>query len=165
MQELTISAAQKLTSPNPFALLTVKKENGSVNVMAVSWWTYVSNNPATLAVCLSKKSYSGSCILREGKFSLSLPGADLADAAFRCGTCSGRDRDKVGDFGIPITVTADFSQGLVEGSRVNFSCTLKQSCDVGDHTLYVARIDKILGDESVKALYAYNGYSKLVSVE
>ena len=165
MQEMTIGAAQKLTSPNPFGLLTVKKEDGTVNVMAVSWWNYVSNHPATLAVCLSKKGHSGACILREGKFSLSLPGEALAEAAFKCGTCSGRDHDKVTEFGIPVAVTEDFPQGMVEGSRVNFACTFQQSCDVGDHVLYVGEIDKMLGDESVKALYAYSGYGKLAAAE
>ena len=90
-QELTIGAAQKLTSPNPFALLTVRKPDGNDNVMAVSWWTYTSNHPASLAICLSKKGYSGQCIQAEGRFAVNIVAEALHEAAFYCGTCSGRD--------------------------------------------------------------------------
>ena len=165
MKDLTIGAAQKLTSPNPFGLVTVKKEDGSVNVMAVSWWNYVSNHPASLAVCLSKKGFSGGCIVAQKGFSLSLPGEALAAGALACGTCSGRDRDKAAEFGIPITVNDDFPQGMVDGSRVCFSCTLSQCCDMGDHILYVGEIQKIVGDENVSALYARNGYGELTTVQ
>ena len=164
-QELTIGAAQKLSSPNPFALLSVKKPDGTLNVMAVSWWNYVSNHPASLAVCLSKKGYSGECILREGKFTLSLPGEALAEAAFKCGTCSGRDRDKAAEFGVPLAQHEKFPAGLVRGSRLNFACTLSHTCEAGDHVLYVAQVDTILGDENVQALYAMNGYGRLAAVQ
>ena len=83
-----ISAAQKLSSPNPFALITSKGERGT-NIMALSWWTYCCNHPATVAICIGKRSYSGRCIDQTGQFCLCLPGADIAEAAFRCGTCSG----------------------------------------------------------------------------
>ena len=55
MDLMTIGQAQKLTSPNPFALLSVRKNDGTTNVMAVSWWNYASNHPATVTVCLSSK--------------------------------------------------------------------------------------------------------------
>lgn len=77
LKEITIGTAQKLTSPNPFALLTAGRPDGGVNVMAVSWWTYASNHPPVLAVCLSKKGYSGGCIQREGTFTLSVVGEAL----------------------------------------------------------------------------------------
>ena len=59
MQIVTISEAQKMSSPNPFGLISVKKENGDTNLMAVSWWTYTSNHPASIAVCLNNKTGSG----------------------------------------------------------------------------------------------------------
>ena len=159
-QELTIGAAQKLTSPNPFALLTVRKPDGGDNVMAVSWWTYTSNHPASLAVCLSKKGYSGQCIQAEGRFAVNIVAEVLHEAAFRCGTCSGRDRDKAAEFGVPIAQDAS-GVPYVPGSRVTFLCKLTQSVPLDDHVLYLAEIEKIYGDEDVRALYAWNGYGAL----
>lgn len=161
-QQITVGAAQKLTSPNPFALLTVRKPDGTPNAMAVSWWTYTSNHPASLAVCLSKKGYSGQCILNEGRFALNIVGEELSDAAFGCGTCSGRSMDKIAKFGIPLEEEDGLS--YVCGNRVTFFCRLTQSVALEDHVLYLAEIEKIYGDEDVRGLYAWNGYGALRSV-
>lgn len=159
-QKITIGAAQKLTSPNPFALLTVRKPDGGDNIMAVSWWTYTSNSPASLAVCLSKKGYSGQCIQTEGRFAVNIVADSLAEAAFLCGTCSGRDHEKAAEFGIPVERDTT-GVPYVSGSRVTFLCKLTQSVPLDDHVLYLAEIERIYGDEDVHALYAWNGYGAL----
>ena len=102
MNRLTVAEAQKLASPAPFALLSVKREDGKTNLMALSWWSFLSNHPPLLGVCLSKKGLSGSLIEKNGEFALSLVGPALKDSAFRCGCCSGRVVDKAEDFGIPL---------------------------------------------------------------
>lgn len=162
-QEITIGVAQKLTSPNPFALLTVRKPDGVTNIMAVSWWTYTSNHPASLAVCLSKKGYSGSCIQEEKRFTVNIAPEVLRESAFCCGGCSGRDHDKAAELGIAL---AQDENGLcyVDGSRVTFFCRLTESVEAADHVLYLAEIEKIYGDADVAGLYAYNGYGKLDTV-
>ena len=55
MEKLTIGQAQRLSAPSPFALLGTKSAGGKENFMAVSWWTYLSNHPPMLGVCLSDK--------------------------------------------------------------------------------------------------------------
>lgn len=59
MKDLTIGQAQRMTAPAPFALLTSIDKEGKTNIMAVSWWTYLSNHPVKLGACLSNKGYSG----------------------------------------------------------------------------------------------------------
>ena len=117
MDLMTIGQAQKLTSPNPFALLSVRKNDGTTNVMAVSWWNYASNHPATVTVCLSSKGYSGQCIRESGAFGLNIVGEPLKEAAIKAGCCSGRDMDKAAAIGIPLTAQEGFSQEMVDGSR------------------------------------------------
>ena len=68
MNDITLGQAQRLTAPAPFALLCVRKADGGDNLMAVSWWTYLSNHPPMLGVCLSKKGLSGSLIKQSGVF-------------------------------------------------------------------------------------------------
>ena len=113
MDLMTIGQAQKLTSPNPFALLSVRKNEGTTNVMAVSWWNYASNHPATVTVCLSSKGYSGQCIRESGAFGLNIVGEPLKEAAIKAGCCSGRDMDKAAAIGIPLTAQEGFSQEMV----------------------------------------------------
>ena len=137
MDLMTIGQAQKLTSPNPFALLSVRKNDGTTNVMAVSWWNYASNHPATVTVCLSSKGYSGQCIRESGAFGLNIVGEPLKEG---------------------------FSQEMVDGSRLWISCRLKDTLTIGDHVLYVGEVETIMGDPSVKGLYAWEGYGLLDTV-
>ncbi len=164
MERIPIGQAQKLTSPNPFALLTVRKPDGKTNVMAVSWWSYASNHPASVVVCLSSKGYSGQCIRESGAFGLSVVGEELREAAMRAGTCSGRNMDKARELGIPLTGADEFPQAMVAGSRLWLSCQWTDSLTIGDHVLYVGEVTDILGDASVKGLYAWNGYDLLDTV-
>ena len=161
MEAITIGQAQKLTSPNPFALLTVPTPDGRTNVMALSWWTYVSNHPAMVAVCLSQKGYSGGCIAASGSFGLSVVGKALAAPAAGAGGCSGRSVDKAAELGIPLFQPEQFSLPVVEGSRVCLSCRLKDTLTVGDHVLYVGEVEAVLGDPSAEALFAMDGYARL----
>ena len=161
LNEIPIGKAQRLTAPAPFALLSTRKPDGSTNLMAISWWTYLSNHPPMLGVCLSKKGLSGSLIHDNGEFGLSIVGQELRESALRCGTCSGRTIDKAAEFSIPLTDPVSISTPLVEGSRVLFECRLKDELEAGDHMIYTAEIVAVRGDEDVRQLFAWDGYGRL----
>ena len=55
MKELSVGQAQKMTTPAPFALLSSVDGAGRTNLMAVSWWTYLSNHPVKIGACLTKR--------------------------------------------------------------------------------------------------------------
>ena len=164
MDNILIGQAQKLTAPAPFGLLTTRKPDGNTNLMAVSWWTYLSNHPPMLGVCLSKKGLSGSLIEANEEFGLSIVGETIKDAAFLCGTCSGRTVDKAAEFGIPLIGSSVISTPLVADSRVAFECRLKGRAEAGDHVFYLAEIVSVQGDNSVRQLFAWDGYARLDSV-
>lgn len=161
MNRLTVAEAQKLASPAPFALLSVKREDGKTNLMALSWWSFLSNHPPMLGVCLSKKGLSGSLIEKNGEFALSLVGPALKDSAFRCGCCSGRVVDKAEDFGIPLEDAQAIGAQVVSGSRAVFECRLLSAAAAGDHVFYIAEIVAAQGDAGVEQLYAFDGYRRL----
>ena len=150
MTDITIGQAQRLTAPCPFALLSTLRPDGGTNLMAVSWWSYLSNRPPMLGACLSKKGLSGELIRQNGEFALSIVDASLKDAALRCGTCSGRTVDKAADFGIALTDAAAIAPQVVRDS---------------DHVLYIAEIVAIRGDAEKKALFAFDGYGRLDPAE
>lgn len=161
MNSILIGHAQKLTAPAPFGLLSTKKPDGGTNLMAVSWWTYLSNHPPMLGVCLSKKGLSGSLIEENGEFGLSIVGENLKEAALRCGSVSGRKADKAAEFGIPLTAASAITTPVVAGSRVVFECRLKDQIEAGDHVFYLAEIAAVQGDADVRQLFAWDGYVRL----
>lgn len=164
MKNISIGQAQRLTAPAPFGLLSVRRNDGGTNLMAVSWWTYLSNHPPMLGVCLSKKGLSGSLITESGEFALSIVGENLREAALNCGRCSGRDTDKAARFGIRLVPASVIETQVVEDSRVVFECRLKDSVEAGDHIFYLAEIEAVHGDEETKALFAFDGYARLDSL-
>jgi flavin reductase (DIM6/NTAB) family NADH-FMN oxidoreductase RutF len=160
MKNIGIGEAQRLTAPAPFGLLSVKRPDGRTNLMAISWWTYLTNHPPMIGVCLSKKGLSGELIRGSGEFALNIVGCGLAERALKCGQCSGRTVDKAEQFEIPLVRAEQIGAEIVSGSRVTFECRLAGSFDVGDHTMYLGEIAVIHADEDVKQLFAYDGYDK-----
>jgi flavin reductase (DIM6/NTAB) family NADH-FMN oxidoreductase RutF len=164
LQPITVHQAQVLTSPNPFALLVSSDQEGRPNLMALSWWTYVSNKPAALAVCLSQKGYSGELIKASNEFALCVVADELKDAAFFCGTCSGRHVDKVAKTGIELVPASQIRTGLVQKSRVAFECKVTVIVPAMDHNLFIAEIVAVHGDAAAAQLFAMQGYRELAAV-
>ncbi len=164
MESLTITQAQKLTSPNPFALISTVAADGKNNLMALSWWTYLSNHPATVGVCLSKRGYSGGLIARSGEFCLCVPSAALRESALKCGHCSGRDHDKAAEFGIALAPAEHVTAMRVRDSRLVLECRLVQQVELGDHVFYIAEVAGAYGDAAAAGLYAMEGYRCLNTV-
>ena len=163
--EITLGQAEKLSSPNPFALVSSIKEDGTTNLMALSWWTYVSNNPPLIAIATSNRGLTGVNIKERNYFAVSLVGEEIGEKAFMCGTCHGFDNDKAAKFEIPLTGNADDPVKYPENARVTIICKLKQAIDLDDHTLYVGDVVKVYGDDEVKAVYAINCYGGVKTVE
>ena len=161
MEKITAAQAQRLTAPSPFALLSSLKEDGSTNLMAVSWWTFLYNRPPMIGVCLGKKGASGKLIQSTGEFALNIVGEELKEAALRCGSCSGRDVNKAEMFSIPLEAASEIAPKIVSGSRVVFECRLTDMKEVTDHIFYIAEITACSGDYSVKQLFAWDGYARL----
>ena len=164
MDHVSIGRAQQLTSPNPFALVSTSSSCGKNNLAAVSWWTYLSNHPATVGICLSQKGYSGKLIQETGAFCLCVPDETLKEAAFRCGTCSGASVDKAEAFGIALEPSCDIAPQRVAHSRLVLECRLVQSVPVGDHVFYIGEVLGAYANSTAQGLYAMDGYRSLAVV-
>ena len=159
-----ISQIQKCTSPNLFALVSTRKEDGSTNLMALSWWTYAPNHPETIALCISKKSYSGERIRATNEFGLNIVDESLKEAAFLCGTCSGRAENKPEKYGEELIDASTMETKLVKAHKTALECRVVQSLEVADHILYIAEITEAHCIPENRQLFALNGYSALGTV-
>ena len=164
MEEITITKAQELASPNPFALVCAKEKNGNTNMAAISWWTFISNSPATLAFCAKQGRYTGQCAAENGAFALCLPGEEMKEKAYRCGLISGRQVNKAKELNIEMFPCREDGLNAVAQSRLVFVCELINVIPLGDHDLYIGKIEKILSNSTQKHLYAFDGYKRLDTV-
>lgn len=165
MKEISLPKASQFTSPNPVTLVCTQKPDGSTNLATVSWWTYLSFNPYMIAFAMAKTAYSGEMVRNTKKVILTVPGAELADVALGCGTTSGRDTDKVSKFNVAMMAVDNSTIKIPCHSKVAIVCHLKEYLEVGDHYLYICDVEKVYGDETQEALFAWNGYSKLHSIK
>ena len=161
MKEISLPKASQLTSPNPVTLVCTQKTDGSTNLATVSWWTYLSFNPYMIAFAMAKPSYSGEMVRNSKKVIITIPGAELADIVLGCGSTTGRNTDKVTKFNIELTDIADSAIKIPVHSKVAIVCSLKEYHEVGDHYLYICNVEKVYGDETEEALFAWNGYSQI----
>jgi flavin reductase (DIM6/NTAB) family NADH-FMN oxidoreductase RutF len=157
--------AQRLTSPNPFCLVTSLKEDGQTNLMALSWWTYVSNNPPTVAVCLSQKSYSVDLIRENGEFGLCIVDGSLKESAFKCGTRSGRGLDKAQAFGIELFDAVEIKPRLVKAYKIALECGVIKTVPVQDHVMCVGEVKKVHLNPGASQLFSFEGYRLLDTLE
>lgn len=163
--QIDFKQAQKYSSPNPFALVSAKAPHGNTNLMAISWWTYVSNNPPALSICLSKKCFTNELIRTHREFGLNLVDEVLVESAFLCGTCSGRDEDKPVKFGISLEEALEIKTKIVKEHRVAFECRVIEITEVNDHDLFIAQVIACHGNPEKNHLYAFDGYRYLAAVE
>ena len=165
MKEISLPKASQLTSPNPVTLVCTQKPDGATNVATVSWWTYLSFNPYMIAFAMAKTSYSGEMLRNSGKFVLTVPGSKLADIVLACGSTSGRNTDKVSQFNIELTDLENSAIKIPCHSKVAIVCRLKEYHEAGDHYLYICNVEKVYGDDSEAALFAWNGYTKIHPIQ
>ncbi|MEW6406824.1 MAG: flavin reductase family protein [Chloroflexota bacterium] len=158
------STAQELTSPNPFALVSTRTPEGTTNLMALSWWTYASNHPPTIAVCISKKGYTNELIRDNREFGLNIVDKSMKEAAFLCGTCSGRSENKPERFGIALIEPKEIATKLVEAHKVALECCLISTIDTADHSFFIAEVVACHINPAKKHLYAMDGYRALDTV-
>ena len=161
MNKINLPQAAKLTSPNPVSLVCTQKPDGSTNLATVSWWTYLSCNPNMIGYAMAKTSYSGEMVRNNKKVILTIPGTEIAEAVMGCGSTTGRDTDKVAQFGIELTEVEGSDIKIPVHSRVAIVCSMKEYHEVGDHYLYICDVEQVYGNEVEEALFAWNGYSQV----
>ena len=161
MNKINLPQAAKLTSPNPVSLVCTQKPDGSTNLATVSWWTYLSFNPNMIGYAMAKTSYSGEMVRNNKKVILTIPGTEIAEAVMGCGSTTGRDTDKVAQFGIELTEVEGSDIKIPVHSRVALVCSMKEYHEVGDHYLYICDVEQVYGNEVEEALFAWNGYSQV----
>lgn len=165
MKEISFGKATQLTSPNPLTLICSEKPDGTTNLATVSFVSYLSFNPPMAGFALGKGSYTGERVSETGKVIITYPGNSLCKAAMSCGTSSGRNTNKVEKFDIELAEVPGNSIKIPADTKLALVAKLKQTVETGDHIFYVCDIEKIYGDESKEAIFAWNGYAKAAPVQ
>ena len=78
-----------------------------------------------------------------------------------CGSSTGAKVNKVAENHIEMKSVEDSDIQVPADTKLAMVATLQESVEVGDHILHICRVDKFLGNEDRKGLYAWNGFGKV----
>lgn len=107
------------------------------NAMTISCFSEAAHHPATLWISVARTTYSNELIRETGKFSLAILNLNQKEIAISCGTISGRESDKCASLDLYRSRDGFL---FLRRALASTACSVRQSIDVDDHTLFVADI-------------------------
>lgn len=131
--------ANRLINSSPVMILSCRQD-ARINMMAVSWVTWLSCNPPLLGVSIAPSCFSHDIIRKTGDFVLNIPDNSLIPLVHQVGTTTGRRVDKMRVFDIATywgrtvkALTLSYAIGSLE-------CELRRFEKFGDHTFFIAEV-------------------------
>ena len=165
MKEIKIAQAPVFTSPNPMTFICSKKANGKMNMATLAFWTYASTNPGKIVFSLNKEAYTLELLAKNKEVVIAVPGVSLAGALIACGTSSGRDTDKVEKFGIEMQKLDGTDIEVPKDTRLAIVADVCETVDANDHVLHICNVKNVFADESVEAVFGWNGYAEFAAAQ
>lgn len=131
--------------PMPVTLVGAMVD-GKPNFMAVAWVSRVNAAPPMLAISLNKPRYTAKGIHENETFSISFPGANMAQKADYCGLVSGKESDKSQVFEV---FYGDLKTApMIKSCPLCIECKLKEVIELPTNDLYIGEIMNSYADES-----------------
>lgn len=93
MGKVTLERAAFL-APAPVLLLSTVGQDGSTNIMTLSWAGVACQTPPMVSVALRAERFSYGLLRETGEFALNIPPAQLLRAVDFCGVVSGENVNK-----------------------------------------------------------------------
>ena len=161
MKALNIMEATVYTSPNPLTLICSQNEDGTTNLAPICFVSYLSFNPPMVGFATGKQSHTGKRVRETSKVIVTVPGENLAGVVMACGSSTGAKVNKVAVNNIEMKSVEDSDIQIPADTKLAMVATLQEAVEVGDHILHICQVDKFLGNEDKKGLYAWNGFGKV----
>jgi flavin reductase (DIM6/NTAB) family NADH-FMN oxidoreductase RutF len=147
------------------ALLVSLDEDGKANPMTIGWGTVgVIWTRKVFTVMVRPSRYTYGCIEATGDFTVCLPYAEQRAALSICGTCSGRDYDKMAECDLTALPSEKIRTPGIEECGVIWECSVMYRSDIntdlmrpelahsvyagGDiHRVYYGLVERCIADE------------------
>lgn len=119
---------------------------GRVNFMPAVWNVGLSFNPPLFGVSVSPKRFSYSLLEAASAFSVSFHPYEQVELVQRLGSVSGRDVDKVAEFGLQVVRGRALDVPMLGGFYAAYELEKTAALPTGDHTLFVGRLRGVWQD-------------------
>lgn len=139
-----------------YGLFVVTVKDGKDNGCIINTAMQAAIKPNTMVIALNKTDYTHDQLMKTGEFNLSVLSEKASFDVFKhFGFQSGRDVDKFADYAFKER-TENGLYRVTKDVNAWFSCKVRQTVDMGSHTLFIADIvDGQTVSEDPSMTYAY----------
>jgi flavin reductase (DIM6/NTAB) family NADH-FMN oxidoreductase RutF len=141
--------AKTLAAPCPVWVIGSYDASGKPNVMTASWAAICCSRPPCVTVSLRKATYTYGNILASKAFTVNIPSENFAREAAYFGSVSGKDVDKFMACGLTPVKSDSVNAPYVKEFPLVIECRLKQTVELGLHTMFIGEIVDVKADESI----------------
>ena len=154
--ETTYANAIARKYPEQVVIVIAKDEQGKHNPISVGWTMLTSHDPPMMAISIGQTRHSLAAIRHAGAFVISFVSSEMGEDVFYYGTKSGRDTDKLTDFGTKTQPARKIDCVVLSDAVANFECTLESELETGDHVIFAGRVvtSHMNQDPTVRRLYS-----------
>ena len=135
--------------PGPPVLVSVRGEDGSINVLTVAWAGTVCSDPAMLSISVRPSRHSYEMLRQSGEFVVNLVTEEMVPAADFCGVRSGAQIDKFEAAGLTPSASEKVAAPGIAESPVNIECRVRQVIPLGSHDLFLADVAAVRVDSDL----------------
>ena len=122
----------------PYTVALVGAQAGKrVTFMSCAWHTALSFEPPLFGILVSRKRLTHEIISEAREFTVNFLSFDRIKLSAQMGRKSGRDIDKIREFGVKLRPAQVLKSPLIEEAYVAFECRLAEVRPFGDHDLFV----------------------------
>lgn len=114
------------------------------NFMTAGWVARVNAEPARIGVSISRDHATADAIIKNGSFSVCVPGHDILSRVDQCGVISGRDFDKSALFSHFYGVLKDVP--MIVECPVCMECSLHETLSGESNYFFIGNIEAVHAD-------------------
>lgn len=144
-----VSLGARTIIPAPVWVIGSYDSAGRPNMMTSSWVGVCCSRPASVMTCLRPATYTHGNIMARKAFTVNIPSESLAAIAAAVGQVSGRDVDKFKKTGLTPVKSDLVDAPYIKEFPMVIECQLKQTIELGSHTMFIGEIKDIKADRSV----------------
>lgn len=141
--------ARTVIIPVPVWVIGSYDKEGKPNMMTSSWVGVCCSKPASVMTCLRPATYTFGNITARKAFTVNIPSESFADEAAYVGRISGREVDKFMKTGLTPVKSALVDAPYIKEFPLVIECKLKQTVELGSHTMFIGEIMDVKADRSV----------------
>jgi flavin reductase (DIM6/NTAB) family NADH-FMN oxidoreductase RutF len=130
-----------MLAPVPAVLVSCGGSQGfKPNLITIAWTGSICSDPPMLSISVRPERYSYGIIQSTQEFVVNIPSLAQAKATDWCGMKSGRNVDKFAETGLTPGPALKVKSPIVMECPINIECKIKQSLNLGSHTLFLAEV-------------------------